>query len=497
MKKIFSLLLILVSLNTQGQLVINNTTPYDTPTYLTDNILLGGGIGAANFSFIGDSNQIGFFNAINSNLGIDSGIVLSSGNIFDLLGPNAIGSTSTIFSGAGDPTLDAVIFPDPTNDAAVLEFDFIPTSDTISFKYIFGSEEYLEFVNSYNDAFGFFLTGPNPAGGNYIDQNLAIVPGTTNTPVTINNVNNAVNSNYYIDNGDGSTAPQNTDSTVIEFDGFTTPLTASAAVNCGDTYHIKLVVADAVDNSWDSGVFLEAGSFSATEPGAVSIEIITTDVICNGDSSGTANISCVQGITPPYTVNWNSQDPTALSAGNYTLEITDGNGILSVHSYSIYENPEILQVLSYNGGVLNSSVSGGTPTYTYTWLFNNSVVGNSMNYSPTLNGDYICIIEDINGCTNTSDIMNVNDLTTGLNEQNTFLTSYPNPFTKKTIIQLENAKYIVTNISLFNYLGEKEIINAKIKNNSIVVERGYLPKGTYILCIYTDNLILKSKLNIN
>ena len=74
---------------------------------------------------------------------------------------------------------------------------FIPTSDTISFKYVFGSEEYLELVNSFNDAFGFFLTGTsNPAGGNYVDQNLAIVPGTANTPVTIDNVNDMVNAAF-------------------------------------------------------------------------------------------------------------------------------------------------------------------------------------------------------------------------------------------------------------------------------------------------------------
>ena len=70
-----------------------------------------------------------------------------------------------------------------------------------SFNYVFASEEYLEYVGSINDAFGFFLSGPNPAGGNYVNVNLAIVPGTANTPVTIDNVNDATNSNYYIDNG--------------------------------------------------------------------------------------------------------------------------------------------------------------------------------------------------------------------------------------------------------------------------------------------------------
>jgi len=265
MKKLFFLVCVLSVFNAQSQIVIDNNPPYNTATYLIDNVLLGGGIIVSNHSFIGDPNQIGFFNGVNSNLGIDSGIVLSSGNVLDLIGPNSSGATSTGFSvfgvNNGDPTLDVVIAPDSTKDAAVLEFDFIPTSDTISFKYVFGSEEYLEFVNSFNDAFGFFLTGPNPAGGNYVDQNLAIVPGTANTPVTINNINDVVNSAYYVDNGDGFTAPQNTDPTVIQFDGFTTPLTAIAAVNCGDTYHIKLVVADAVDDGWDSGIFLEAGSF--------------------------------------------------------------------------------------------------------------------------------------------------------------------------------------------------------------------------------------------
>ena len=204
MKKIIFLLIVILVNKVHGQLIINNGAPYNSSMYLIDNILLGGGIATNNHSYIGDTNQIGYFNTINSNLGIDSGIVLSSGSIYNLSGPNDDGSTSTSFFGAGDPTLDAVISPDLTNDAAVLEFDFIPNSDSISFKYVFGSEEYLEFVNNYNDAFGFFLSGPNPAGGNYIDKNLAIIPGTS-TPVTINNVNDIMNSSYYIDNGDGLT----------------------------------------------------------------------------------------------------------------------------------------------------------------------------------------------------------------------------------------------------------------------------------------------------
>ena len=106
MRKIFFLLSFLISnTNISSQIIVDNTIPYNSATYLIDNVLLGGGIIATNHSFIGDPNQIGFFNGIASNLGIDSGIVLSSGNVFDLLGPNSIGSTSTLYNLPGDPTL--------------------------------------------------------------------------------------------------------------------------------------------------------------------------------------------------------------------------------------------------------------------------------------------------------------------------------------------------------------------------------------------------------
>ncbi|MDP0953449.1 choice-of-anchor L domain-containing protein, partial [Klebsiella pneumoniae] len=77
-----------------------------------------------------------------------------------------------------------------TNDAAVLQFDFIPLGDTLKFDYVFASEEYNVYVGGgVNDVFAFLLSGPNPAGGNYVDANLALLPGTT-TPVSINTVNN-------------------------------------------------------------------------------------------------------------------------------------------------------------------------------------------------------------------------------------------------------------------------------------------------------------------
>src|SRR5690606_35828975 len=146
--------------------------------------------------------------------------------------------------------------------------------DEVSFNYVFGSEEYLEFVGmGYNDVFGFFLSGPGitgPYSNNAI--NMALVPGTP-TPVAIDNVNATLNAAYYVDNGDGYSSPQNSSAQYIQFDGFTVPLTASAQVQCGQTYHLKIAVQDAGDAVFDSGVFLEAGSL--TSPNEFTAEVVT------------------------------------------------------------------------------------------------------------------------------------------------------------------------------------------------------------------------------
>ena len=409
---------LLYSLMAKSQIVLDNNPPYNTANYLIDNVLLGGGIVGSSHSFIGDPNQIGFFNGVNSNLAIDSGVVLSSGNILELIGPNSSGSTSTPFSGAGDPTLDLVVGPiDYTNDAAVLEFDFVPTSDVISFKYVFGSEEYLEFVTSFNDAFGFFLSGPNPAGGNYIDQNLAIVPGTTNTPVSIFNVNNISNSTYYVDNGTGATAPQNSDPTVIQFDGFTTPLTATAAVNCGDTYHIKIVVADVNDFAYDSGVFLEAGSFYSP-PLSIIDDLGIDSTVMNIPCNSIVTLTASGGLGATY--QW--FDSTSLVIGT-SSSITVGEGMYVVSAdisgCAVLSDTLIViegdfptvdlgidTVIACNSSyMLIPNISGGTAPYDFSW--SNGSTLSSQNLGQ---GNYNLIVSDLFGCGDTSSISITYDL---------------------------------------------------------------------------------------
>ena len=284
----------------QAQLVVDESL---TPAQLVQNVLLGGGVTVSNITYNGVASPStaqlgsGAFTQTGS-LGLDAGVILSSGYAATLAGPGSDFSGDDTGTGTDDADLEALVGTDITN-YAILEFDFVPTGDSLKFRYIFGSEEYPAFVCTFNDAFGFFLSGPGIAGpfsGGAV--NIAVLPDGV-TPVTINNVNNglnndpndpncpAVNPQYYVDNEMG---------TEVAFNGLTTVLTAFALVQCGETYHIKLAVADAGngggDTTYDTGVFLEGGSFTST--GQVVPELATgPGVVGNTMTEGCAPVQLV------------------------------------------------------------------------------------------------------------------------------------------------------------------------------------------------------------
>jgi hypothetical protein len=201
-----------------GQIVVNNAF---TPTQLVTNYLVGSGVSVSNVTFTGNNGQIAYFNGSGSNIGLPFGVVMSSGYVTDIVPPNEPNTGQ--FNGPGDADLLATaqsVTSNPaagsitsTNDAAVLEFDFIPSGDSVNFNFVFASEEYLTYVNTvFNDAFGFYLSGPNPAGGSYNVENLALVPGTSE-PITISTIHPGFNSEYYLGNPAGHS-----------FNGFTVPI---------------------------------------------------------------------------------------------------------------------------------------------------------------------------------------------------------------------------------------------------------------------------------
>lgn len=278
----------LITSESSAQLTVSSAP---TPTQLVQNILLGPGVNASNITYSGSAGAKGSFNCSGAcNVGISSGVLITSGSVSMAVGPNLSTGAGAASGTGSDPDLNAL---NPNNgsgqDKCVLEFDFTVATDSVRFRYVFGSEEYSDFVNTgCNDAFGFFINGPAITG----TKNIALIPGT-NTPITINNVNNGqapalqtptgpcTNCAYFRDNHGSST---------VQYDGMTTVLTAASQVCPCETYHIKLAVQDFCDPNYDSGVFLEANSFQSVGEiplmiaGNQVVQLGDTIYICPGDS---------------------------------------------------------------------------------------------------------------------------------------------------------------------------------------------------------------------
>ncbi|MEO8751187.1 MAG: choice-of-anchor L domain-containing protein [Casimicrobiaceae bacterium] len=209
-------------------------------------MLAGPGVTISNATFIGAAAAAGTFTGGQVSIGIDGGVVLSTGAAQDTVGPNQSDATTTEFMQPGDSQLNTLVAPYITQDAAILEFDVTPTANTLSVRFVFASEEYPEFVNSqYNDVFAIFVNGVNCA--NYGGR-----------PVNVNSINATINEDLYLDNDLGT---RNT-----EMDGLTVPLECVAAVNPNVRNHVKIAIADTSDGIYDTAVFLAAGGVKS--PGA-------------------------------------------------------------------------------------------------------------------------------------------------------------------------------------------------------------------------------------
>jgi len=235
----------------------------DAPSDLITNVLIGGNcFDVSNIKATGNSASRGRFSAGQSSIDIASGVVLCTGPTNVLPGPNDLPNVNGGFSNnsTDDPHLTSLTSGNQY-DVSIIEFDFKPTSNMVQFDFVFGSEEYCEYVNSiYNDVFGFFISGPGINGV----QNLAVLPDGA-TPVTINNVNHLKNQAFYRNNNVfGSCSGLSTMGlNDIQLDGFTSVLTATANLIPCQTYHIKLAIADIGDANFTSAVFLRANSFDA------------------------------------------------------------------------------------------------------------------------------------------------------------------------------------------------------------------------------------------
>jgi hypothetical protein len=275
-------------------------------------------------------------------IGLNSGIVLSTGNVFSDTSYNADYFSSTSFGTAGDVNIDQLNTGALSYDALSIGFQFTPTiTDTVRFNYVFASEEYPEFSTSnYNDRFLFLVSENNGP-----TQNIAVLPN--GTIVQINSINQFVNTNYYVDNSATSATYQD-----FVFDGYTVPLQAMFYASAGSTYTIKLVIADVADGVFDSAIFLdEQGSFSTISGNlAVGGNPAQDGVIQIFDAAEDSTV-----VNPLYTV--------PVTNGTYSVDSIPGGNYHVRYLPDLVLNPSAMPSYFTNGTTWSTADLIGLPCF--------------------------------------------------------------------------------------------------------------------------------------
>ena len=439
-----------------AQVEVNSTL---TPEQYVNDVLLGTGVEATNVVFTGSPVQIGEITGFDpAEFPIEAGLILSTevannpANVDDGCVDEFIDDNLEV-SGDNDlltiansvpPLIGQSFSVSSVNDVCAIEFDFVATGDTIRFNYVFGSDEYLAWINSqYNDIFGFFLSGPG-INGPYTDNaiNLAEVPGSDpQLAITISSVNNVTNSAYYVDNPGNDILCQN---------GYTVKLTAESEVECGETYHIRLAIADGSDTALESIVILESGSFESnsvvevdlsidvggpdaniiyedcgealltfTRPIETIIDIEEMVIIDYSASTATNGIDFTElpdtVFFPPFVTT--QQFPLdafedGLVEGTETvimeilnLAACNGGGLTSYFEFDIADEPDPLVVDGYESTLcvgdsvlLEPIITGGYGNYHYDWDCNPGVDEPMYNYIPAAAGEYDCTVTVSDTC---------------------------------------------------------------------------------------------------
>jgi len=352
-KHIFFIYALVLTQVSFAQVVGNCTAPYNTPESLVE-ILVGDGVEYSNVTFSGFECSAGYFNGT-SNLDFQTGLVMATDGL-DAITPGNFG-----FGGGGagsDSDLEEQLemvdaLNTNLNNLIILEFDFIPNSDAVTFNYIFASQEYPSFTCSqYNDIFGFFLSGPGISGPFTNNaENIALVPDPndptqyTTTPVIINTVNSGVPSGGNsgpCDDIDPNWADysvfftDNSNAVTVSYPGFVT-LHATANVTACLTYHMKLAIADVADGGVNSAVFLQENSFNSLPDIEYVVESNTANIFNTNspfvdniyEGCGDASITFERppGIGGDLVIDYNLFGSSTLNV-DYTLSNTNNNQVI-------------------------------------------------------------------------------------------------------------------------------------------------------------------------
>ena len=393
-----------------------------SPEELIENVLVNGNsANISNISSVVNGNptdtttkSYGYFKRLpGSTFPFEEGIVLTTGIAFNTSnGGSNLDDRST---GLSDADLNQIIDPNTVfTDATVFEFDFTPCSDTINFRYLMASEEYVfNYPCLYSDGFAFLLK----VAGTADYENIALVPETT-TPVSVTSVHPGVDLNG---NAIGC-MPQNEDFFEgynigdTNFNGRTTILNATATVIPNIRYHIKLVIADAnigqpgspADSTYDSAVFLEAGSFNLGFDLGDDFLTANNTAVCGNELTLTANIVATSyqwlkdGVIIPGATSTSYE---ATAAGSYSViatNIATGCSSLEVFGTVIETNP----ATSFTYTVTNAFTDNATIVVnvpdgngTIMYQIDDEALQSSNIFTGVSPGMHVITVVDTQGCT--------------------------------------------------------------------------------------------------
>ncbi len=383
----------------------------------------------SNFSVSGGgfsdgSNSFGYFSAGSSGFPFATGVVLSTGKARSAVGPNSSILSEDAINWMGDGDLSQALSISGVSDATALEFDFVPLTSTISFDYIFSSEEYHGTAPcTYSDGFAFLL---KEVGSSNPYQNLAIIPNTT-IPVKVTTVHDdipggcpAQNATYF--------GGYNAVNSPTNFNGQTVIMTAKGTVTPGVTYHIKLVIADEGNPQYDSAIFLGGNSFDIGINLGPDRLLATNNPLCSGDIL-TVNAS----ITGNYSYQWykdgvlipgaTTASYTINSAGTYTVQATLSGSVCAASGKIVIEysalpnlsNATLAQCDDNNDGITyydltkaNTTVANGDSTLTNFSYFeslsnaqnNTNAISTATNYHNTTTNQITVKVTNKYGCVN-------------------------------------------------------------------------------------------------
>ncbi len=343
--------------NVLGQNIQVDAVTYSSQQLVEDFLINSGCIqniqvtNTASGIFGGTEKSFGYFDANGSAFPFSSGIVMSTGKLRNVPGPNTNLSDDDAPGWTGDQDLETALGINNTTNATVIEFDFTTNADNISFRYLFASEEYQEGSPNtclYSDAFAFLI---KPIGGTY--ENIALVPGT-NTPVLVTTVHSGIAGSCppinegFFEGYNGANVP-------INFNGQTKVLTAQTSVIPNQAYHIKLVIADEQNYRFDSAVFIEANSFNISANLGPDRSFRTENPLCDTE---TLVLDATPTTNTPLSFIWfqdgvllpaeTGPQITVSTAGEYSVALDFGGGCIATDAVLIeYSTNPIVQNVDF------------------------------------------------------------------------------------------------------------------------------------------------------